>query len=88
MGPAGAPGKDATVDTTLTHEGEAADAKVTGDALATKAVIDDAAVGTDAWSSKHIIDTLCPPLEETGNPVQCYPVSGYPLGCKVSWEPT
>lgn len=31
---------------------------------------------------------LCPPLEETGNPVVCYPVSGYPLGCKVSWEPT
>ena len=50
--------------------------------------IDDTAVGTDAWSSKHIIDTLCPPLEETGNPVVCYPVAGYPLGCKVSWEPT
>lgn len=49
---------------------------------------DTTAVGTDAWSSKHIVDTLCPPLEETGNPVQCYPVSGYPLGCKVSWEPT
>lgn len=40
------------------------------------------------WSSKHIVDMLCPPLEETGNPVQCYPVAGYPLGCKVSWEPT
>ena len=39
------------------------------------------------WSSKHIVDMLCPPLEETGNPVQCYPVAGYPLGCKVSWEP-
>lgn len=50
--------------------------------------IDDSTVGSDAWSSKHIIDTLCPPLEETGNPVQCYPVEGYPLGCKVSWEPT
>lgn len=50
--------------------------------------IDDTAVGPDAWSSKHIVDMLCPPLEETGNPVQCYPVSGYPLGCKVSWEPT
>lgn len=50
--------------------------------------IDDATVGLDAWSSKHIIDTLCPPLEETGNPVVCYPVAGYPLGCKVSWEPT
>lgn len=84
----GAPGKDATVDATLTHEGEAADAKATGDALATKAVIDDTTVGTDAWSSKHLVDMLCPPLEETGNPVVCYPVAGYPLGCKVSWEPT
>lgn len=88
VGPAGAPGKDATVDATLSQSGKAADAKVTGDALATKAVIDDTAVGTDAWSSKHIIDTLCPPLEETGNPVVFYPVAGYPLGCKVSWEPT
>lgn len=50
--------------------------------------IDDTTVGTDAWSSKHIVDMLCPPLEETGNPVQCYPVENYPLGCKVSWEPT
>lgn len=49
--------------------------------------IDDTAVGTDAWSSKHIIDTLCPPLEETGNPVTCYPVVGYPLGVKATWEP-
>ena len=51
--------------------------------------IDDTAITESApWSSKHIVDMLCPPLEETGNPVQCYPVSGYPLGCKVSWEPT
>ena len=50
--------------------------------------IDDATVGLDAWSSKRIIDTLCPPISETGNPVRCSPVSGYPLGCKVSWEPT
>lgn len=51
--------------------------------------IDDTAVTDSAlWSSKHIVDMLCPPLEETGNPVQCYPVAGYPLGCKVSWEPT
>lgn len=49
--------------------------------------IDDTTVGLDAWSSKHIVDMLCPPLEETGNPVQCYPVAEYPLGCKVSWEP-
>jgi hypothetical protein len=80
--------KPPAVDKTLTEEGQAADAKVTGDALATKAVIDDATVGLDAWSSKHIIDTLCPPISETGNPAVCYPVSGYPLGCKVSWEPT
>lgn len=50
--------------------------------------IDDTAVGPDAWSSKHIVDMLCPPLEETGNPVTCYPVTGYSLGCKASWEPT
>lgn len=51
--------------------------------------IDDTTVTESApWSSKHIVDMLCPPLEETGNPVQCYPVAGYPLGCKVSWEPT
>lgn len=80
--------KPPAVDKTLTEEGQAADAKVTGDELATKAVIDDTAVGTDAWSSKHIVDMLCPPLEETGNPVQCYPVAGYPLGVKVSWKPT
>ena len=49
--------------------------------------IDDATVGLDAWSSKRIIDTLCPPISETGNPVRCSPVAGYPLGCKVSWEP-
>lgn len=84
----GAPGKDATVDATLTQSGKAADAKVTGDALATKAVIDDTTVGTDAWSAKHLVDVLCPPLEETGNPVQCYPVVGYPLGVTASWEPT
>lgn len=80
--------KPPAVDPTLSEEGKAADAKVTGDALATKAVIDDTTVGTDAWSSKHIVDMLCPPMEETGNPVTCYPVAGYPLGCKVSWEPT
>lgn len=51
--------------------------------------IDDAAVSEDApWSSKHIIDMLCPPLEESGNPVVCYPVAGYPLGVKAKWEPT
>lgn len=50
--------------------------------------IDDTTVGPDAWSSKHIVDMLCPPLEGTGNPVQCYPMAGYPLGVTASWEPT
>ena len=50
--------------------------------------IDDTTVGLDVWSSKHIVDMLCLPLDEAGNPVQCYPVENYPLGCKVSWEPT
>ena len=52
-----------------------------------KAEIDDTAIGAKAWSSKHIIDMLCPPLQESGNPVVCYPVAGYPLGVKASWEP-
>lgn len=51
--------------------------------------IDDSAVTDSApWSSKHIVDMLCPPISETGNPVQCYPVAGYPLGVKATWEPT
>lgn len=50
--------------------------------------IDDTTVTDSApWSSKHIVDMLCPPISETGNPMVCYPVAGYPLGCKVSWEP-
>lgn len=51
--------------------------------------IDDAVVSADSpWSSRKIIDTLCPPLEESGNPVTCEPVAGYPLGVVASWEPT
>ena len=51
--------------------------------------IDDTTVTDSApWSSKHIVDVLCPPISETWNPAQFYPVAGYPLGCKVSWEPT
>lgn len=49
--------------------------------------IDDTTVGPDAWSSKHIVDMLCPPLEESGNPVVCYPVAGYALGVKAKLEP-
>lgn len=51
--------------------------------------IDDGTISRDnPWSSRHIVETLCPALEETGNPVTCYPVAGYPLGVVASWAPT
>lgn len=51
--------------------------------------IDDGTISRDnPWSSRHIVETLCPPIRETGNPVTCYPVAGYPLGVVASWEPT
>ena len=57
--------------------------------VAKKAKIDDTTVsGTEAWSSQHIVDMLCPPLEASGNPVVCYPVAGSKLGVTASWEPT
>lgn len=52
-----------------------------------RAYPDDSTIGENPWSSKHIVDMLCPPLEESGNPVVCYPVAGYPLGVKAKWEP-
>lgn len=48
---------------------------------------DDSSIGDKPWSSKNIVDMLCPKIEESGNPVQCYPVAGYPLGVTASWEP-
>lgn len=57
--------------------------------VAKKAQIDDTTVsGSEAWSSQHIVDMLCPPLEASGNPVVCYPVAGSKLGVTASWEPT
>lgn len=96
QGPKGDTGPAVALDTTLTHEGEAADAKATGDAIGAVKErlyeipkIDDTAITTTSpWSSKQIVDTLCPPIEETGNPVVCYPVAGYPLDATVSWGPT
>ena len=49
--------------------------------------LDDSQIDGKGWSSKHIVDMLCPALEESGNPVVCYPVAGYPLGVKAKWEP-
>lgn len=50
--------------------------------------INDGAIMTaDAWSSRKIVNTLCPAFEVEGNPVTCTPVEGYPLSVQASWEP-
>ena len=48
---------------------------------------DDAINTTEAWSSKKIVDTLCPEFTVSGNPVTCNPVEDYPLSAVVSLEP-
>lgn len=48
---------------------------------------DDQSIGKNPWSSKQIIDALCPEFEESGNPVTCYPVENYPLDIVVGWKP-
>lgn len=53
-----------------------------------KAEIDDTVIDGDTWSSKHIVDMLCPKVEKSGTLVQMDRlVEGYPLGVKVSWKP-
>lgn len=53
-----------------------------------KAEIDDTAIDGDTWSSKHIVDMLCPKVEKSGTLVQMDGMlGGYPLGVKVSWTP-
>lgn len=48
---------------------------------------DEAVNTTEAWSSKKILDTLCPPFTETGNPITCNPVEDYPLDVTVTMDP-
>ena len=45
---------------------------------------DNAVNATEAWSSKKIVDTLCPEFSVSGNPVVCHPVEGYPLSAVVT----
>ena len=80
----GTPAPD--VDDTLSIPGAPADAAAVGEAIEAISP-EDESVGAKPWTSKHIVDMLCPPLEVSGNPVQCYPVAGYPLGVQASWEP-
>ena len=50
--------------------------------------LNDNAVNTsEAWSSKKIVDTLCPSFSVSGNPVTCNPVEGYPLSAVVTLKP-
>lgn len=85
--------KEVVVDATLTQSGQAADAKVTGDVVSqlkddlAAITPDDTTVDGKPWTSKKIVDTICQPFDESGNPVQCYPVENYPMGVKVSWDP-
>lgn len=58
----GAPGKDATVDTTLTHEGEAADAKATGDAISAVKSRQNSLVGTETGNPLSVDDAFAAPL--------------------------
>ena len=54
-----------------------------------KAEIDDTVIDGDTWSSKHIVDMLCPKVEKSGTVVQMDGMlGGYPLGVTVSWTPT
>lgn len=48
---------------------------------------DDQSIGKNPWSSKQIVDALCPEFTENGNPVTCYPVENYPLDIVVGWKP-
>ena len=61
-GKQGDPGKDATVDTTLTHEGEAADAKATGDAISAVKARQNILVGSEIGNPISVDDAFPAPL--------------------------
>ena len=58
----GAPGKDATVDATLTHEGKAADAKATGDAISAVKVRQNILTGSETGNPIAVDDAFSAPL--------------------------
>ena len=78
-GPQGVPG---------TNGADGAPGKDGRDGLDAPQIDDTTVSDTAPWSSQHIVDMLCPPLEESGNPVVCYPVAGSKLGVMASWMPT
>lgn len=78
-GPQGVPG---------TNGADGAPGKDGRDGLDAPQIDDTTVSDATPWSSQHIVDMLCPPLEESGNPVVCYPVAGSKLSVTASWEPT
>lgn len=58
----GAPGKDATVDATLTHSGQAADAKATGDAISAVKVRQNILTGSETGNPIAVDDAFSAPL--------------------------
>ena len=48
---------------------------------------DDNALNGKPWTSRKIVDTLCPPFEVSGSAVTCHPVERYPLGVVSRIEP-
>lgn len=82
-GKQGDPGKDATVDITLTHEGEAADAKATGDAISAVKARQNVLIGTETGNPLSVDDAFPAPLcgltvygksTQSGTPTQDVPV--------------
>ena len=61
-GEKGDPGPAVALDTTLTHEGEAADAKATGDAISAVKVRQNILVGTETGNPLSVGDAFAAPL--------------------------
>lgn len=62
QGPKGDPGPAVALDTTLTHEGEAADAKATGDAISAVKARQNILVGTETGNPISVDDAFSAPL--------------------------
>lgn len=62
QGPKGDPGPAVALDTTLTHEGEAADAKATGDAISAVKARQNTLVGTETGNPLSVDDAFSAPL--------------------------
>lgn len=62
QGPKGDPGPAVALDATLTHEGEAADAKATGDAISAVKARQDILIGSETGNPLSVDDAFSAPL--------------------------